>query len=43
MAETEEFPEVGTEISFTGTFGKIIIRVVSVEDHVIGRLECTKE
>lgn len=43
MAETEVFPQVGAQISFTGTLGKIVIRVVSVEDNVIGRLECIKE
>ncbi len=43
MAETEEFPKIDAEISFAGTLGKIIIRVISVDGNVIGRLECEKK
>ena len=42
MAEEEEFPDTGTEVSFHGSHGRIVLRVVEVHDNVIERVECEK-
>jgi putative hemolysin len=43
IAEHEEFPTVGTVVSFTGTLGSLTFRVLTVDDNVIGKVECTKK
>jgi putative hemolysin len=43
IAEHEEFPTIGTKIVFTGTLGSLIFTVLTVDDNVIGRVECTKK
>lgn len=43
MAETGELPQVGAEIVFDGSLGQIILRVLSVDDNVIGKIECEKK
>lgn len=43
IAETEEFPQTGAEIVFTGVVGKLILRVLSVDDNVILKVECEKK
>ena len=40
MAEMEEFPQVGTEVVFSGTVGELVLKVLSVDDNVIGKVEC---
>lgn len=40
IAETEEFPRVGTEIEFHSVDKWLTLRVLSVDDTVIGKVEC---
>ncbi len=42
IAETEEFPQVGSEIIFTGEHGKLLFRILTVDETVIGKVECEK-
>jgi len=43
MAEIEEFPQSGAEIVFSGNVGKLILRVLTIDDNVIGKVECEKK
>jgi hypothetical protein len=40
LSEEEEFPAVGTVITFTGESHSLILRVSEVEDNVIEKVEC---
>lgn len=42
MAEKEEFPAMGTEVSFHGSHGRILLRAIEVHDNVIEKIECEK-
>ncbi len=42
MAREEAFPQVGTEILFDTGEVQLILRVLSVDDNVIGKVECEK-
>lgn len=43
MAEKEEFPTLGEEVTFSGPMGKIILRVLASEDNVIEKVECERK
>lgn len=40
LSEEEWFPSVGTEICFSHEENSIVLRVLEIEDNVIGRVEC---
>ena len=42
MAEKEECPAMGTEVSFHGSHGRILLRAIEVHDNVIEKIECAK-
>lgn len=43
MAETEELPHVDAEIRFSGNIGELVLKVLSVDDNVIGKVECERK
>jgi hypothetical protein len=43
IAETEKFPQVGTEIEFYSVDKGLTLRVLSVDDNVIGKVVCQKK